>query len=251
MISLKKMSTAAVALMVAAGAATAGIDNAVNIGIGIKDAFGTGQDYTWNIQVQGEFLDDNTYVARFDFADATGLDLSLWDNLTGNEFVEYRAEGTNLRSGGAAQTVNLGFNVMAGFLNTSFTIDAADVAFAPLDTVTGSASAAVSLTSTNFGVDATLSPDAAGAYNASYNSGTAFTSLFGGALTATSLSTQNYNDSFSGPIAGSVGDIDAAWAFTLSAFDLASGTSTFTVVPAPASAALLGLGGLVAVRRRR
>ncbi len=247
----KKMSMAAAGLMVVAGTATAGVDNAVDIGIGIKDAFGTGQDYFWNIQVQGEFLDDNTYVARFDFADATGLDLSLWDQLTGNEFVEYRAEGTNLRSGGAAQTVNLGFNVAAGFLNTSFTIDATDVSFAPLDTVTGAASASVSLTSTNIGTGATLSPDGLGVYNASYNAGTSFADLFQSNLTAASLTTETYDADFAGPIAGSVDTIDAAWAFTLSAFDLASGTSTFTVVPAPASAALLGLGGLVAVRRRR
>ncbi|RMH12358.1 MAG: PEP-CTERM sorting domain-containing protein, partial [Planctomycetota bacterium] len=34
-------------------------------------------------------------------------------------------------------------------------------------------------------------------------------------------------------------------------FDVASGTSVFTVIPSPASLALLGLGGLAIRRRRR
>ena len=51
---------------------------------------------------------------------------------------------------------------------------------------------------------------------------------------------------------GAVSDISSRFSFTLSANDIASGTSIFTVViPSPGSAALLGLGGLVAIRRRR
>ncbi|GJM19449.1 MAG: hypothetical protein DHS20C14_16620 [Phycisphaeraceae bacterium] len=260
MISMNKrgvgLSALGLALAASAGTAMGGIDGgSIQIGIVIAGGNTDGTDYIWNQSISGDFLDDNTFVARFDFADAAsmGLDTSLFD-LDGNgsdEFVEYRVEGTNLRSTGGAQTVNLGFNVAAGFLNTAFSIDATDLAFAPINSVTGSASAAVSLTSTNFGVDATLSPDAGGAYSAKYNGGSIFSDLFTSALTSPSFSTTPYSDSASGPIAGSVTDIDAQWNFTLSALDLASGTSTFTVVPAPASVAVLGLGGLVAVRRRR
>ncbi len=246
-------SLAVAGLMIVAGTATAGVENTMNVSIGIEDGLGAGIDYNWNTQIVGEFLDDNTFVARFDFTDAAdlGLNVGLWGTLAGDEYIEYRAEGTNLRMGGAAQTVNLGFNVAAGFLNTSFAIDAADVNFPAFGSVTGSASASVSVTSTNFGSGATLSPDGVGVYNASYNLGTTFADLFQANLTAASLTTETYDADFAGPIAGSVDNIDAAWGFTLSAFDLASGTSTFTVVPTPASAALLGLGGLVAARRRR
>ncbi len=50
---------------------------------------------------------------------------------------------------------------------------------------------------------------------------------------------------------GAVNEMNIQYDFRLTAGDQASGTAFFVVVPAPASAALLGLGGLVAARRRR
>ena len=72
-------------------------------------------------------------------------------------------------------------------------------------------------------------------------------------LFGSSVGTDNWSQdtgSFQ-PTGIDVTSISASWDFTLSAFDSATGTSTFTIVPAPASAALLGLGGLAAARRRR
>lgn len=55
-----------------------------------------------------------------------------------------------------------------------------------------------------------------------------------------------------GPVfAGAVGSIELHYLFEVTAGDQAGGTSTILVVPAPAAAALLGLGGLIATRRRR
>jgi hypothetical protein len=45
--------------------------------------------------------------------------------------------------------------------------------------------------------------------------------------------------------------MSAQFSFMLSAFDAASGTSNYQIVPAPGALALLGLGGLAATRRRR
>lgn len=158
----------------------------------------------------------------------------------------------NSRSG---QTVTLNFNVAAGALNTVFEVTSAQVG-APYATAFGTASAGVSVTDT-LGNGATLSPDGSAVYTAFYNGtpGATFASLIGGSLNAGAFSTATANAEFPGggsfaPIAGAVNDISARWTFAVSAFDIASGTSVFTVVPAPSSLALLGLGGL-ALRRRR
>jgi MYXO-CTERM domain-containing protein len=45
--------------------------------------------------------------------------------------------------------------------------------------------------------------------------------------------------------------MSARYRFSLTANDEASGTSSFEIVPAPGAIALLGMGGLLAARRRR
>ncbi len=50
---------------------------------------------------------------------------------------------------------------------------------------------------------------------------------------------------------GAVSEMEISYDFRLTAGDQASGTAFFVVIPTPASAALLGMGGLVALRRRR
>lgn len=153
------------------------------------------------------------------------------------------------------QTVSLNFNVAAGALNTVFEVSSATTS-AGYVSAFGRASAGVSVTDT-LGDGATLAPDGSSVYTAYYNGlpGSAFAGLLNSSISAGAFSTATANADFPGgggfaPIAGAVNDISARWTFAVSAFDIASGTSVFTVVPSPASLALLGLGGL-AIRRRR
>lgn len=152
------------------------------------------------------------------------------------------------------QTVTLNFNVAAGAANTVFQVTSAQFG-AAYPTAMGRASAGVSVTDT-LGNGATLSAVGGSSYTAYYNAfGSTFASLLNGPVVAGAFSTATASAEFPGgglfgPVAGSVSDIGAEWTFAVSAFDIASGTSVFTVVPAPASLALLGLGGL-AMRRRR
>jgi hypothetical protein len=156
----------------------------------------------------------------------------------------------------------LSFNVLAGSVDTTFTITSALVSFAAINPAEGRASASLTVTDLN-GNGVTLTPgaDQGGAYTSRYNGlapgGTLFHDFF-----STPLTTPIPGDSttvagdFPGggafvPIAGSVVSISSRFSFTLSANDLASGTSVFRVVPAPASLSLLGLGGLLGARRRR
>ncbi len=151
----------------------------------------------------------------------------------------------------SGQTVSLNFNVAAGAANTVFDVSSG-LANVNLSTATGIASAAITLTDT-LGDGATMSPDGASIYSAMYNGapGTLFAGLLSNAITAGSFSTVTADGSFgSAALAGAVTDISSQWTFAVSAFDVASGTSVFTVVPAPGSIALLGLTGL-AIRRRR
>jgi hypothetical protein len=157
------------------------------------------------------------------------------------------------RAGG--QTVSLNFNVAAGALNTVFQVSSGSVG-AAYPTALGRASAAVTLTDTT-GDGATLAPDGTSIYSAYYNGlgGSLFAGLLNAPVAAGAFSTVTAEaespngGGFSG-IAGAVTDISADWTFAVSAFDVASGTSVFTVIPAPGSLALLGLAGLAARRRR-
>ncbi|MFG0304798.1 MAG: VPLPA-CTERM sorting domain-containing protein [Phycisphaerales bacterium JB040] len=155
------------------------------------------------------------------------------------------------RSGGA-QTVTLDFSFAAGFMNSSFTVNASPLVFSPISSVVGVASAALTVQD-RFNDGASLTPNSGGMYSAIYNGSNTFADLFPGGLATSGGASFNdvTNSGAYAPVAPSVSEISAKWDFTISAFDGVTGTSVFTVVPTPASAALLGLGGLVATRRRR
>lgn len=53
------------------------------------------------------------------------------------------------------------------------------------------------------------------------------------------------------PIPGVISSMSARFKFSVSANDASGGTSTYAITPAPGAAALLGIGGLLAARRRR
>lgn len=153
-----------------------------------------------------------------------------------------------------AQSVVADFSVFASTQNAGFQINSAVVSFSaiPAADAQGFASAAIILNDVT-GNGATLTPGSGGGYNAIINGNTAspFATLFpsGSPL----VGSGNYGDNTGSflPAGVDVTSISASWNFSLSGFDSATGTSTFTVIPAPASAALLGLGGLAAARRRR
>jgi MYXO-CTERM domain-containing protein len=160
--------------------------------------------------------------------------------------------------------VALNFNVASGVLDTVFTITSAQVSFATIGQAEGRASA--SINATDLGGDGvSLQPSAAqsGAFTTRYNGvlpgGSVFHDFFDTSVsTAVPGGTVSVAADYPGggafsPIAGAVTNISSRFSFSLSAQDVAAGTSFFRVqaVPSPTGAGLLGLAGLVAVRRRR
>lgn len=160
--------------------------------------------------------------------------------------------------------VNLGFAVQAGAADTEFKIGSAQLMFPTIGSAfaQGRASVGMSVTDLN-GNGVTLTgmgfASNSGAYTAVYN-GWAVTG--GGTVFADSIPTlSNPNPGGSNtasvntppvgfaPINDDVSSMSSLVHFTLSAGDIASGTSTWVVIPEPASFALFGLG-LVLLRRR-
>lgn len=156
--------------------------------------------------------------------------------------------------------VQLNFSVVAGSLDTTFTITSPLLSFAALDPATGRATAGVSVTDTD-GNGATMSTDGdpslyTSRYNGAVPGGTLFADLLDGPVTAPAFDSATDSESFPGgglfaPIAGPVSDMSARFRFELTANDEASGTSSYEIIPAPGAVALIGLGGLLAGRRRR
>jgi hypothetical protein len=158
--------------------------------------------------------------------------------------------------------VNLNFAVQAGVNPTTFRIASALLSFPTLTNPDAVASAGFSVTDTNGnGVGLTGIGLTGGGYLAQYNGfagafptplGTTFAELQQN-LAAGPFGTNSQSEDH--PLVGTqvipatVNDISTLVSFSLSARDLASGTTTFSVVPEPASLALLVLGALVARRR--
>lgn len=160
----------------------------------------------------------------------------------------------------ADPVVTLNFAVQAGAVMTSFSATSTILSFASIVNGIGTASAGITADDVN-GDGVTLGLGSRpGMYVAKYNnSGIPFSDLDG--VTFADLHTTSYTDPIginesasTGPfqlIPGSVVNMQSGFDFTLSAGDIASGTSTFVIIPAPGAASLLGIGGLLALRRRR
>ncbi|MCE5341683.1 MAG: PEP-CTERM sorting domain-containing protein [Planctomycetaceae bacterium] len=152
--------------------------------------------------------------------------------------------------------VGIEFGLRAGSLATTYNILSEVVVFDPIVNPTAYASAGVTLTDR---------PDAAGAaitglfyggktHQARYNSTSVFANLVSGfsipERTLTNEENKGTRD-FPETILGTVSSIESEFWFTLSARDSASGTSTFVVVPEPATICLMGIAALAFLRKQR
>ncbi len=152
--------------------------------------------------------------------------------------------------------VTLAFAVTAGATDTRFTFAAGTLSFPGILNPTGTATAAMTLTDGNGN----------GAYTqgqwmkpgpVSYRAGTDighFVYLLDN-MTAGPNNSATVSGFFAGSKTGLVSSMDAKFDFVLSAGDMASGTSSFTLVPEPASllslaAGVTAFGGLMFRRQR-
>lgn len=151
--------------------------------------------------------------------------------------------------------VNLGFAMQAGDQDTTFTIRSALLEFDTMLNPTAQASVGVNL-SDFMGDGAWL--DGAGpddrVYLAQYNefvpNGTTFTTLIDGLSTDEAFDTVSIDDETGWQsLTGTVDNISSQVKLTLSAFDMASGTSNFEIVPEPAGLLLLVVASAL-VRRQ-
>lgn len=187
-----------------------------------------GQEYTWSL---GEGIDlisnQGRHIARLEGA-----------------LVYYHQD----------PIVALGFLVLAGNSTTNFSIASATLFFAPYVNPNAQATAGVSLTDINGNAAAFGGNVGNGdSYTAHYNGmpGSTFTTLVPG-FNAGAFLTNTNSESFGfAPIAGNVGDMTASWNFSLSANDMASGTSKYELVPEPGTLAALAIGAAALLRRRR
>jgi len=152
--------------------------------------------------------------------------------------------------------INLSFSVQAGSSDTAFTITSGQLNnFGTIKNAQGQASSAFTVTDTNNnGATLTGTNDDNNGYNAWFNG----TNLFAGQIPSITVpaGTSSRSDSANYPANGytavgaDVTDMQAQVKFTLSAKDLASGTTQYEIVPEPSALVLLALGGLSLIRRK-
>jgi len=155
--------------------------------------------------------------------------------------------------------VNLSFAVQAGTSATSFAISSALLTFPTIPTPQGLASAAFSVTDINHNAATLTGLGPAGmSYLAHYNgqvpTGTPFTEQIPQVLAPVGgTGTEDVTVPPTGyaTIADPVSDMSSEVTFTLTARDIASGTSNYEIIPVPEPAGLLlAVAAIVLVRRR-
>lgn len=234
----KNVLWAAAGLLVCAGAAFAGITgDAIRIVANGDDTTGS-----WRLPTSSLNYDDSmdrwwwqsngSIIVR----DETGAPLVTFESLS----ISYIED----------PVISLGFLAVAGGLNTNFTITSGVLGFTA-GLYTANASAAITTTDTDgngavttggFGINDTYQALCDGVPIGTSTPGVAV-GAFGSTTSMGSIGPANFFAT----------SMQAKWNFDLSANDTASGTSVYvkTLVPAPGSAALLGLACLATGRRRR
>ncbi|MCE5341628.1 MAG: hypothetical protein LLF92_10980 [Planctomycetaceae bacterium] len=147
--------------------------------------------------------------------------------------------------------VGVEFGVRAGSSATTYSVLSDVVTFDTLVNPTAYASAGVSLTDRNSnGAQITGLFSGGKVHQARYNSSSVYANLVNGFSVANGGSSGGYEDVGTDVISGSVSSIESEFRFTLSARDSASGTSTFAVIPEPATIAILAIGALSLIRKK-
>lgn len=166
----------------------------------------------------------------------------------GGEFIGQLRTANLLYS--ADPNVALAFSVASGVVPTSFTISSGLLSFPLISPAQAATSAALTLTDV-LGDGATLAGNLASgnSYQAVYNGSTVFAELLPGLSVTGGSTSANANVPLT-PIAPA-SSMNAQFTFTMSASDLASGTSNFVIIPEPQALALLLLGAVTAAARRR
>lgn len=253
---MSKTTIGIAALVVAAGSAQAGLSqNIIEISFLNTD---TGEVTTWDAQEDQGLWVNGQYNWGFTWGDEANP-ATWWEVMDSNNNVVFRIHNATVFYD-QDPVVNVNFNVQATASNGIYSINSSLNAFATINNAIGSASAAVTVTDTNFdGAILAVSGDRGQGYSAYYNggapaNGAVFADLLSSNVVAPAFGSQSASQNFNGggfwPVGGNVFDMSAQWTFTLTAGDTASGTSTYEIIPAPASLAMLGLG-LAATRRRR
>jgi len=154
--------------------------------------------------------------------------------------------------------IALSFNVEAGAADTEFTISSSLIDSLNIPGALGRVTGTYSVSDGNLnGATLTGLADGGGLYSAQYNGGNTFNELFtdgpyGVGVSESDGGQQDIPDTGFTPVGADVNDMNSQWHFMLTAGDLAGGTSNYIIrVPAPAGAALFGMAGLFAARRRR
>ena len=202
-----------------------------------------GQTYRWgSTETHLFFGNDGTFLGCLNPPDATE-----------STSIEYVAD----------PIVNLSFSVAAGNSTTVFMIGSALLSFPTISSAQARASVGFSVTDFFGGDGATLAGiggyTGTAGYVAQYNgfagtnSGTSFAEVLPSIVAAPFLTN---TDSATLPASGytpigSVSDMSSLVAFTLSAGDFASGTSTFEIIPEPTTGMMLLVAAGALIGRRR
>lgn len=153
--------------------------------------------------------------------------------------------------------INLSFSVQAGNSDTAFTIASALLSFPTINNAQGQASSAFTVTDTNNnGATLTGGNGDGNGYNTFYNG--YLSNLFVGQIpsvvvpagTSSRSDSANYPANGYAAVGADVSDMSAQVKFSLTAKDLASGTTQYEIVPEPSALVLLALGGLSMIRRK-